>query len=133
METDTPVQEDPDNQADEGHLQDGAVAASPVQEDPLRGQEDREEEPGPQRDRQAHAQAGVPHPKNRKHDDERGKFQRNHVTLTEKARLLKQFDKLPKMSKYKAADCLGIKRPFLYNLLENRDKIMNHKQGWMNV
>ena len=50
-------------------------------------------------------------PKKRKLDDaialentpnKRGKFTRNDVTLTDKKRLLKEYDKLPKMSKIKA-------------------------------
>ena len=73
-------------------------------------------------------------PKKRKLDDaialenttnKRGKFKRNDVTLTDKKRLLKEYDKLPKMSKYKVADVLGIKSPFLHNLLNSREKIMS--------
>ena len=114
METDTPHdQEDPHSQADEGHLQDGAGAV--------------------QDDRPAHValappfQAGARHPRNRKDDDpnKRENFQRSDVTLIEKQRLLKEFDKLPKMSKYKAAETLGFKRPFLNNLLGTHDKIMS--------
>ena len=64
-----------------------------------------------------------------KPQNRRPKFTRNHVTVDDKKRLLDEYDQLPKMSKYKAADILGIKRPFLYNLLSARDEIMSPVQN----
>ena len=99
METDTPHdQEDPHSQADEGHLQDGAGGQRPG---------------AVQDDRPAHVavavaalappfKAGARHPRNRKDDDPNKREKWSDVTLIEKQRLLKEFDKLPKMSNKQA-------------------------------
>ena len=58
--------------------------------------------------------------------NKRAKVERKDYTVTDKKRLLKEYDKLPPgTSKYKAAEALGIKRPFLYKLLDSREKVMS--------
>ena len=53
------------------------------------------------------------------------KVERQQFSIKSKREILEAYAKLPKMSKEKAAGLLNIKRPFLYKLLNERDKIFS--------